>query len=248
MSPVFNRFALASLAGCLAGTVLPAAAQTTSTVYNPVIEKDYRAIQFGLAATHAGDGREDRTGGRFIFDNAIDSRRMVRLQVVGNDRGKEGFEFAYIQPSFYQELTPDDAKFWRSTLRFDLRLTEGQAPEQTSLHWANQWDFAGKWRARLHGIGTVQFGDNSADGAFLNTRASIVRKLGGNRYLGVDMFNNYGNTDALGSFKDQIHQAGPTFTAPFDKQLTWNVGVLFGLNDRSPDADVRFWIVRTFGD
>jgi hypothetical protein len=236
-----------ALVGGAAGS-LQAAAQTTSTVYSPAISEGYRGIQLGLGATDAGDGREDRTGARFIYDHALDSRRMFRMQVVGNDRGKEGFEYAYIQPSFYQELTPDSAKVWKSTLRLDFRLTEGQAPEQTSAHLANQFDFGGGWRARAHFIGTAQFGDAAADGLFLATRSSLSKSLGEGAYLGVDMFNNFGSTSALGSFKDQVHQAGPLFTARFSEHLTWNAGVLFGLSERAPDADFRFWIVRTFGD
>jgi hypothetical protein len=219
-----------------------AQAQTTSTVYGTSISEGARSFQVGGATTQAGDGREDRTGARFVYDHSLDSRRMVRFQVVANDRGKEGMEIAFIQPSFYQELTADDAKFWKSLLRLDLRLAEGQAPEQANLHWANQFDLSKEWRARAHLIGTGQFGDAAADGLFVSFRSNLSRSLGNGRYLAVDMFNNLGSTSAMGSFRTQIHQAGPTYTARLNDKLTWNVGVLFGLNDRSPDADLRFWL------
>lgn len=92
----------------------------------------------------------------------------------------------------------------------------------------------------------VDFGENSRDGVFLQTRASIMRRLDNGVSLGAEMFNAYGSTSNFGGFEEQRHQIGPFAGIPVTADLDVRCGVLFGMSKASPDQELRLWLTKSF--
>ncbi|MBI1340281.1 hypothetical protein GC169_08755 [bacterium] len=239
---------LAALLAGLAFAVVSspvASAQTLASAFSPIVTPGERTWQMRTAFTVAGDGREDRAAFRFNYDHALNTRRRLRGQVVATDRGPNGMEFSFFQAELLWEVTPETNRFWRSAVRFDARIADGPDPEQLGFNWTNQFNLGDGWRARASLLNSVQLGDQARDGVFLQTRASLVKQRADGWLYGVEAFNLYGSTSALAGFNDQTHQIGPVVGGRFNKQWSWYSGVLAGVSDRAPDADIRFWLTRS---
>jgi hypothetical protein len=63
------------------------------------------------------------------------------------------------------------------------------------------------------------------------------------------MYGGLGNADDLGALNDHEQQIGPAFFGKLRTTtgaLKYEAGLLFGLNDQTPDATVRFLIEYEF--
>ncbi len=223
-----------------------AAAQNTGGVIGPVINEGYKEVQYRLAFVPEEDGSGDRYAQRVHGAVALDKRRMARLVIQGSDRGgPDGFDFQYVQAELFWELSDEQATQWNSGLRFDARISDGDAPDQLGLNWSNQFRLTDRLSARAVALTAVQFGDNAADGVLLSARSGLFYKVSPRYNLALESYNSLGSSDDFG-VKGRSQQIGPVFTVRLDDGWTWSLGNLFGLNDATPDNDIRFWFGRSF--
>ncbi|WP_143435220.1 hypothetical protein [Henriciella aquimarina] len=223
-----------------------ASAQNTAGVFGPKVNPDTRLVEYRTAFVPGEDGGDDRYAHRLNGALSLDTRRMVRLVVQGSDRGgPDGFDFDYVQAELFWEVSDEAASQWQTGFRFDARLANGDRPEQIGVNWTNQFRLSDRLSARAIALSTAQFGDNAADGVLLAGRASLNYRLDNGYSLILESFNALGSTDDFGP-DDRSQQVGPRLTGTLDSGWTWSLGALFGLNDSTPDNDLRLWFGRHF--
>ncbi len=225
--------------------VIPASAQTTGGVFGPDVKAGASGFQYRFAWA-AGDGSApDRYAHRLHWDQSLDGRRSLRL--IASATGPSGdLEFATTEAQLLLELTPDTAHDWTSALRFDLSAGFNGRANSAGIGWTNEFDLGGGWTTRAIAMTAVEFGDHARDGLFLQSRFRINKRLEGGQGIGVELFDSYSSTDALGRFDDQNHRAGPYLTLPLHDGWSLFAGTLFGLSDRAADEEIRFWAGRSF--
>jgi hypothetical protein len=76
------------------------------------------------------------------------------------------------------------------------------------------------------------------------TRSNIIIDRGGVEF-GIESFNLHGRSSEVDPFGGR-QQVGPYAFWPLRDDLRLFTGVLFGVNEASPDADLRLWLGRSF--
>lgn len=225
-------------------TSIAALAQNTGGVFPPMVNEGHRSLQYRVAANP--DNAQDEFGfaQRIHYQQAINGDFMWR--VVGQTRKttNSDLDLDYLQTELFWELSDDDDTH-KTGFRFDARVRNDNRSEQFGLNWMNQFNLEDGWRARAVFMSAVQTGDNSADGVNLQTRGQLAKSFDGYT-LGFDMFNNYGNTGRIGSFKTQTHTIGPFIAAPVSDKFSIYAGPLFGISKAAPDLEARLWFTRGF--
>lgn len=219
--------------------------QNTSGVSGPTVKEGQRKLELRSAFVPGEDGGDDRFAQRANFAYALDTRRRINLIVQGSDRGgPDGFGFDYVKGEFLLELTPETAARWQSGLRFDATVRNGGRADSIGLNWLHQFTLSEAWSARTGLYATKAFGDNASDGISLQARSSLTYDAGALSYSLLS-FNGLGSTEDFG-LEGNRQQLGPTVSGPLGQYWSWTVGNLFGLNDASPDNDIRVWFARSF--
>ena len=235
-------FALSAI-GCAPFAIGNAAAQNTGGVFPPMVNEGTGNVEYRIGYRPGEDGADDRIAQRIHVQHAPNDDLLWR--VVGQVAGPEGDQdFDFVQAELFWDLSEDTDR-WRTGLRFDGRIRNGAAPEQINVNWTNQFALSERWSARAILLNSVQIGDRAADGVAFETRANLFYTTANGTVLGVESYNLHGSTDDLDVFGGR-QQIGPFAFLPVAQDWTLFTGVLFGANDRSPDADYRFWVTRNF--
>lgn len=234
-----------ALLGFLAALSLTAGAQTLGGVFGPAVKADTEDVQYRLSWIPEENGRPDRYGHRLHWERALDSRRMIRFLAAASGPAGDT-EATNLDVQLFQELTPEGPRTWRSGFRFDLSAGLNGRASAAGLHWMNEFDIGSGWSARAVAMSTVQFGEAAQDGVFLQSRFRLNRSFSDGYGAGVEVFNTYGSTEALGRFDEQNHRAGPYITLPLADGWRVYAGALVGLSDRAADNEARLWLGRAF--
>ena len=215
-------------------------AQQTGGVFSPEINEGREAWQYRSAFNPDNDGFAQR----LHYQRAIDSDFMWRVigQTVKTD--DSDFDFDFIGAELFWELSDDDPDY-RWGVRFDAQFRDDDRAQQIGFNWLNQFYFDNGWGARAILLTTVQFGENSADGIGLQTRASVSKSLSKGRSVGIEWFSVYGTTSDFSDFDDQSHALGPRYSFPIANGWSVFAGALFGVTSGAPDSELRFWLTRS---
>lgn len=221
----------------------PSFAQNTGGIFGPVVNEGHKLWQY--RATIDPDNAAGNVGfaHRLHYEQAINGDLMWRVVGQAKKTAASDLDFDFVQAELFWQITPDEQDY-QTGLRFDATLRNDNRPEQLGLHWINQWRFAQGWQVRAIALSGVQLGDNSTDGVFLQSRSHIQKSIDGGKAVGIEMFNNFGTTDNLGSFKDQTHSLGPYVTVPIGDNFSIFAGTLFGLSEAAPDNELRLWLTK----
>lgn len=219
-------------------------ATNTSGVFGPVVNPNDSSGQYRIGFRPGENGDDDAHNHRFHYQRAISD--TLRWRVITQLRSRDGdFEYDYLRGELLWYLTPDKTSNWDSGIRFDIRSRKGSRAEQFSINWTNQWALSPKWRLRGVASGHWKFGGNAEGGTELETRASLTYKLDSGMRAGIEMFNNYGKVSDMGSFNDQEHVIGPSFSGKVDG-ISIKLGYLAGITSAADDHSIRLWIGRSF--
>ena len=232
-----------SLAAVFTVLAMPCIAQNTGGAFGPVVNEGHKSLQYRGAIDPDNAAGETGFAQRLHYQQAIDGDFMWRVigQTLKTD--DSDFDFDFFQAELFSELS-DDGDRNRSGVRFDYRVRDGDRPDHFGFNWMNQFQLDNNWSARALVLTNVQFGSNAADGVNLQTRFQLAKRLESGNSLGLEMYNNYGNTDDFGSFNSQNHTIGPIFSAPITSDWALFSGVLFGISDGAPDTEARLWFTR----
>ncbi|MEM5517901.1 hypothetical protein WNY37_13165 [Henriciella sp. AS95] len=246
---MFTKKPVAKVSVCgglaMASMALSAAAQNTSSVSGPKVSEGERSFEYRSAWT-TEEGADDRFGHRLGYNHAIDGRKRLTVLIRATDRGGlEGLEYDYVQAELAIQLSDEDAAFWSTGVRIDARLGDGDRAERLGLNWTNEFVLGDRLKARLMGLSAIEFGDSAADGVLLSARAQLAYDLGEGMSVALQSYNSLGSTEDFGA-DGRSQQFGPVLNGRLEGEWTWTVGSLFGLNEATPDNDIRFWIGRKF--
>lgn len=246
----FFRSVSASLFGfffCMLMFAERADAQATSSVSGPNLTADDDAAEYRIGfAEVSGPEGDWAIEQRLSLQNAISDRFRIRGILQLRKAPGEGTEFSHVEADLLWQHQKKTTAGYASAIRLDVRATEGNRPNRVGLNWLNQIDFAEDWRAR--GMLSVdrEFGPNASDGAILEARANISRKIGDRQRISLDSYHKFGNTDVgLGSFDDQEHLIGPTFSHSLTDDWDLTVGALAGISESAPDTVLQFRLARS---
>ena len=211
-------------------------AQQTGGVFGPVVNEGAELWQYRATFNPETDGFAQR----LHFQRAINDDFMWRVlgQTVRNE--SSDFDFDFLGAELFWELGNNDPK-WRRGVRFDIQLRDDNRPQTFGAHWIHQFALGNGWGARAILFTTTQFGDNAADGIGIQLRGSVTKQLPKRQSVGVEWFSNYGTTSNFASADEQNQVIGPRYTFPVSDKWNGYIGALFGINDVSPDAEIRLW-------
>ncbi|MBI1393010.1 MAG: hypothetical protein GC152_09750 [Alphaproteobacteria bacterium] len=181
---------------------------------------------------------------RLHYQQNVAERLLVRGIAVVSHAEATGPQFNYAQAELFWDVGPSQGP-WRTALRFDARISEGSAPEQFAVNWANEFRFTDSVRARFNVLMTKQVGDLAVDGILIETRSNLFKQTSTGFAFGVESYNVHGSTAAFDLYGGR-QQIGPFAFIPLGGDFTAFAGALFGANGASPDVDVRFWLRKNF--
>ena len=220
-------------------------AQNTGGIFPPTVNNGHKSLQYRVTIDPDNNAGQTGVAQRLHYQQAIDSDFMWRVVGQVKKTASSDLDFDFVQAELFWQMTDDSAPV-QSGLRFDARYRGDNRPEQFGLNWTNQFKLGNGWSARALALTAIQTGDNSADGVFLQTRGNIYRKIAGGQTIGMELYNNYGNSKNLGSFKTQGHTIGPFISTPLSEDISLYGGMQFGLSKAAPDTELRFWVTKNY--
>lgn len=228
-------------------TAAPAGAQTLGTVFGPEVDPDDRAAEYRFAIADEGEGGSDMAH-RIHVQRAFSGSLRLRGVLTYRDRPGAAPEPDNLQGELLWQLVERTPGGYSTGLRFDARVSEGDdTPHQIGANWTHQWALGEGWRARAVLLLDRDVGPGSREDVFVETRASLSRKLDNGLRIGLDSFNDYGGVDAgFGGFDNQSHQLGVSVGGGLGGNWGWSLMALGGLSDSAPDSDLAIRIGRSF--
>lgn len=227
--------------------LMPAAAhaQNISGVAGPIISEGEKSAQFRIAL----DPDTDEVVQRLHYQQSVNSKVRLRLQLQSRSGPDEAIEADFIQGQLWVQLSPDDEgenkRFWHTGVRLDVRLEADGPPGRAALNWTNQFRISDDVSARFFLQGAVQIGDGAVDGVLLQTRSHLNVRLKDGA-VGIEQFNTLGSTSNLPSFNDQSHQIGPYGSVSLGGGWSLFGSALFGVTRGADDMNIRVFIGKSF--
>lgn len=222
---------------------ISAQAQNTGGVFPPTVNEGHKSVQWRAAINPDGGDQDFRYASRLHYQEAVNDDVMWRIVGQVNNASGEDFKFDFVQAELFWELSDKDAKT-KTGLRFDARYRGEDRPAQVGVNAMSQFDLGQDWSARAVGLTSLQFGDNAKNGVNLQTRWQVAKRVKAGTSIGLQLYNNYGNTNGIRDFKDQSHTIGPFISTPIAKDISLFAGPLVGLTNGSPDFEARFWLTQ----
>ncbi len=238
-----SLFLLALIVGL--GTNSLSFAQNTGGVFPPTVNEGHRSFQYRITVDPDNAAGETRVAQRLHYQQAINDDFMWRILGQGRRTANSDFDFDFLQAELFWQTAQREN--YQGGVRFDARLSDAGRPGQLGFNWINQFKWNQSWNARFLTLLSAQVGSGAADGVVFQTRANIWKTTQVGNF-GVELFNNYGNTQDSLSFDEQNHSVGPFYVRKFGKKSGWSVfaGTLFGISDAAADTELRFWVTKTF--
>lgn len=241
-----NRTLRCSFAFTLFALSTVAFASNTSGVHGPNVKEGDKSMQLRIALSEADqDFQTDHWAYRLHYQQAFNDTVRGRIIVQYRDRGE--FQYEYIRGEIlynFKKKTADG--IWSSGVRFDLRQRRGGRPQEFAMHWTNQWDLSHGYTLRGILVGYQQFGSKQAlNGTFVETRASVNKKLDNGMSIGIESFSGYGKLGGFGSFNNQRHQIGPVVSGSF-AGFKYNARYLAGVSKVARDHTFGLFIQKSF--
>jgi len=222
-----------------------ASAQNLSSVSGPTVSADKREIEYRLGWVPANTGSTESFGHRIAYGASLNERTAFKMFANLSDRPGESLRVQNVNAQYLIELSPENARIWQTGIRFDARVSTGPGPDRVGVNWLNQWPLSDRLRARAQFIATRQLGDGARETVDFSFRSSLTWKATDQFDIALLAFTDLGNTDDFG-IDDRVQEAGPAISGDLPNGYGWTFGTLFGLTERAPDHDLRFWITKSF--
>lgn len=232
---------IAGLAAGLLFAALPAAGQNTGGVFGPVVNEGHKSWQYRAAY----DFDSYAFAQRFHYQQSLNGDLMLRGIVQTSKTDDSRVDFSFFKGELFWQLG-DFSESWQQGVRFDVLLRSEGRPAVVGLNWMNQFQLSDRWMSRLLVLTATDVGDGASGDLLVQTRASVTYTASNGLSPGLEMFNVYGAIDDMRGFNSQLHQAGPTLAFAAGDNWQMFSSVLFGLTGATPDAQARFWVMRSF--
>lgn len=227
-------------------TLLPGAALGQGgNVSGPTVREGDRSWEWRavIDLDAEGDlGGSTRLHYQHAFNDAHRLRGVVQLAADPGENLKAQFARA---EWLWQYREAGDGGY-QAAFRLDARLSAERA-HRLSLSWAQQWDFAGGWRARAILIGDHDVGAGSSDGVRLSYRSRLSRPVNERLDAGIEAFGRIGNlSEGIPGFDAQRHTIGPAVFGPINDHWRWHATSQFAVSAAASHVPLRFRLYRRF--
>ena len=222
-------------------------AQNVGGVFGPVVNENDRSIQYRAGFSPGQDGGPDRFVHRIHYQHAFSDRLRWRLVAQGSDVETGDLESNLLGAELLWQFKDQKSDGWNSALRFDGRLSEGDdGAHSLGVNWTSQFALEDDWS--LIGIIMLsdQVGDRTVDGTFVQTRASLTRRLENGNRLALEMFNAHGDIGDLPDLDQQRISIGPGYSVKVTEDWSVYTGLQLGVTDPARDVDFRLWFGKSF--
>ena len=229
------------IGGVLCGLLisLPALAQNTGGIFGPVVNEGHRSWQGRSTYDLDGYGFANR----LHYQQAEGGNLMWRLVAQVHKTPDSTTDFDYGLAELFWQLS-DDAAFWQTGVRFDLRVRGNDRPELFGFNWMNQFQLTPQLEARMLVLFGRNFGSGASSDVSFQTRGHLSYSLSNRTALGFEFYNSWGAVDDIRDFDDQQHQIGPFATVRLGGNWSLFAGALFGITDSTSDAELRLWLTK----
>lgn len=235
---------------CVSGS-LPAFAQSlTGNVGSASVTKGERGAEIRV-----GFDDENNIGSRAHYEQGLTDWYKIRLISAFSqpDGGDFDFRSFTIENRFQWNKEANDNSGFNGGFRLSYSLVDGSGNnDEAEVRFVITDKFADGWEWRTNLIAEMETGSGSQGGAELQTRWQITRAINLNAFgterwrLGLETFNEFGNTRDIPDFEDQAHQIGPVIKASWDNNIYIQASLRAGVTDGADDAMMKFFIGRDF--
>lgn len=202
-------------------------------IYHPYVQPSEQEFEWrGIFQDHQPGVADDRQLQRFAYGRSIGDRWFLELYAIGEGSDQESFDLHSYELEAKWQLT-EQGEFWADWgLLFELEKQNN----------ADAWDFStgllaekewGKWSGTANFIVQREWG--SAVNNDWKTRTGLQARYRYSREFepALEFYHGQDTTGigpaALGQFR-----LGPRY------QLSWEAGLIFGLDEQSPNRTWRF--------
>jgi high-affinity iron transporter len=217
-------------------------------VYSPLVEQGELAIE--ARGHYDFDGDAARDGSQqyaFEFEWAPTARWRTELVVEAEKLPGDSLEATEIASENVFQLT-EQGQYWADVgvLAEYVHSLGTDGHEALELGLLVQKD-VGRHEGRLNLLFEREFtgGADTEVGYAWQYRYRLAEHF----EPGLEMYGGLGNADDLGALNDHEQQIGPAFFGKLRTTtgaLKYEAGLLFGLNDQTPDATLRFLLEYEF--
>jgi len=231
------------------GLLLSAAAvraNNTTTVFSPEVKAGSSAFEYRFSFVPE-DGVGDSFAHRFHYQRAINDTFRWRLIGLIGDSGPDQLEYRYARFELQHQFIESEDWGWDSAFRYELQIADGDdEPSRARLAWTSKWNWDSGWEARFNLLTGRQFGPYASEGWLLETRAQVTYPIAENWRLGVEMFNDFNDSDDFGGYSEQEHTIGPVLKGSIGDDWKVLAGVVFGVSSSADDSDFRLILTKSF--
>lgn len=220
-------------------------ATNTTSVFSPEITPGSKSLEYRFSAVDQ-DG-DDPWAHRIHYQQAINDAWRWRLIAAFADPVDDNHEYRYSRGELQWQYLESEVAGWDAALRFELQIADGDdEPSRARVAWTGKWDFDGGLQLRANVLTGREFGSASSDGWLFETRSQVSYPISEKSRIGIEMFNDFNDTDDFGSYSEQEHQVGPIFKTKFGGDVKLLTSLMFGVSRSAADYDFRIHLTKAF--
>ncbi len=216
---------------CLISFCLPASAEIDK-IYHPYVEAYKSEIEYRTLYKMDGNNSKDGTQfHRLSFEHSITERLSAEFYAIGKKTPANDFSIDSYELESKLQLT-EQGEFWADwgiLFEFERDTALNKWEAGVGVLWEKQW---GEWIGAVNFITAYEFG--SGINNTIETELHSQVKYRWSRYLepAVELY-----------IDEKAFGLGPVFLGSLKlgiNKLNWELGLIFGLNDKTAEQNLRF--------
>lgn len=225
MNKLTTKFLLLMI-GC-AG--LPSMAEI-GRVYHPYVEQNERELEYGFTLRDLNGKREllNRLGAGYTWNDKL----FTEIYILAEDKTHEETQFSGYELEAKLQLT-EQGEYWAD---WGLLFEISSAREISSHEWAVgilwEKELSQNWVATANAMLEYEYGSDIQDEFETALRGQLRYRYSPSIEPAFEFY-----------FDDQDRAAGPALTGRINmsgrKKILWELGLMFGLDAKTPDNNLR---------
>jgi len=212
-------------------------AHGVSTIYNPYVHKGEAALELKSGyKINEEDSDEDSLAGEMTAGYGISSFWQSEIGFEFEHNDEEDMRATALVWENKFQLAPEGALFLDPGLKIEYARSLTGGPDEITgrLLLAKQ---LGKF-TNLSNINIGrEFGEDSSDDMEYGFSYGLSYNQSENFAYGLEWHSDFGNFD--NDYDEQEHRLGPAIYGNLAENIPFEAGVLFGVSDHAPDAEIK---------
>jgi hypothetical protein len=200
-------------------------------VYHPYVEQNEREIEYGLTVRDLGSDRLllQRAGFGYTWTDRVFTEAYVLTETLTHEEQQiSGYEV-----EVKLQLT-EQGEYWADWgLLFEVATAKDNNAHEVAAGLLWEKELTGRWVAAINGFVEYEFGSDIQNEIETALRTQFRYRQSAAFEPAIEVY-----------LDDQDWAAGPAFIGAIrlsaGKQLRWELGLLFGLDEETPESNLRF--------